>query len=92
VVIASFRSPWREASGHTFLGRLEFSAAAFILEGRDGSESAVKRTSVFQELSGFHLAQTAGERTTGCLIGCPASHVLDQERVRSQSPLTDSNR
>jgi hypothetical protein len=56
---------WREPSGHTFLGRLEFSGKALVLEGRNGSEGAVVRTLDFHELRGFRLAQTADERLDG---------------------------
>jgi hypothetical protein len=61
----SYAVKWREPNGHTFLGRLEFSANALVLEGRDGSEGAVIRTIGFHELRGFHLAHTADERLNG---------------------------
>lgn len=58
----SYAVKWREPSGHTFLGRLEFGSTALVLEGRNGSESAVVRTIAFDELRGFRLAQATGER------------------------------
>ncbi len=58
----SYAVKWREPSGHTFLGRLEFGPTALVLEGRNGSESAVVRTIAFNELRGFRLARAAGER------------------------------
>jgi hypothetical protein len=61
----SYAVKWREPSGHTFLGRLEFSADALVLEGRDGSEGAVVRTFPFHELRSFRLAETVDERLDG---------------------------
>jgi hypothetical protein len=61
----SYAVKWREPSGHTFLGRLEFSAEAVVLEGRNGSEGAVVRTIDFHGLRGFRLAETADERLDG---------------------------
>jgi hypothetical protein len=56
---------WREPSGHTFLGRLEFSGNALVLEGRNGSDGAVVRTLAVQQLIGVRLAQGADERLDG---------------------------
>jgi hypothetical protein len=61
----SYAVKWREAAGQTFLGRLEFTADALVLEGRHGSENAVMRTVAFNELRGFHLADSAAERLDG---------------------------
>jgi hypothetical protein len=58
----SYAVKWREPNGHTFLGRLELGSSALVLEGRNGSESAVVRTIDFDELRGFRLAQATGER------------------------------
>ncbi|MCW2976803.1 MAG: hypothetical protein JWM06_2084 [Actinomycetia bacterium] len=70
---------WREPSGHTFLGRLEFSEEALVLEGRNGSEGAVVRTIAVQELTGFRLAQSADERLDGqatLVVERPSGDVL----------------
>ncbi|HEV2591599.1 MAG TPA: hypothetical protein VGU02_06870 [Gaiellaceae bacterium] len=61
----SYAVKWREPSGHTFLGRLEFSTDALVLEGRNGSEGAVVRTIGFDELCGFRLGRSAEERLDG---------------------------
>jgi hypothetical protein len=61
----SYAVKWREASGHLFLGRLDLGPTALILEGRDGAEDAVIRTIDYEELDGFHLAQSTGERLDG---------------------------
>jgi hypothetical protein len=61
----SYAVKWRESSGHTFLGRLDFGPTALVLEGRDGAADAILRTIEFEELDGFHLAQTSGDRLDG---------------------------
>jgi hypothetical protein len=61
-MITSYAVKWREASGQTFLGRLEFGPAALVLEGRDGAADAVWRTIAFEEVQDFRLAQSAGDR------------------------------
>ena len=61
----SYAVKWRESSGHTFLGRLDFGPTALVLEGRDGAADAIVRTIEFEELDGFHLAQSSGDRLDG---------------------------
>lgn len=61
----SYAVKWREPSGRTFLGRLEFGPQAVVLTGRNGGEEAVRRTIGFDELRGFRLGENAGERLDG---------------------------
>jgi hypothetical protein len=61
----SYAVKWRESSGHTFLGRLDFGPTALVLEGRDGAVAAIVRTIEYEELDGFHLAQSRGDRLDG---------------------------
>ena len=61
----SYAVRWRESSGHTFLGRLDFGPTALVLEGRDGAADAIVRTIEFEELDGFHLAQSSSDRLDG---------------------------
>lgn len=61
----SYAVKWRESSGHTFLGRLDFEPTALVLEGRDGAADAIVRTIEFEDLDGFHLAQSSGDRLDG---------------------------
>jgi hypothetical protein len=58
----SYAVKWREPSGETFLGRLEFGPKALLLEGRHGGEVAVVRTLDFGELRGFRLGRATDER------------------------------
>lgn len=61
-MITSYAVKWRESSGQTFLGRLEVGPTMLVLEGRDGGEDAVWRTIALEEVEGFHLAQSPGDR------------------------------
>jgi len=61
----SYAVKWREPSGHTYVGKLELAPKALILEGRNGSEGAIRRTIDFDELRSFRLGQKAEERLEG---------------------------
>jgi len=61
----SYAVKWRESSGRTFLGRLDFGPTALVLEGREGAADAIVRTIEFEALDGFHLAQSSSDRLDG---------------------------
>jgi hypothetical protein len=64
-VKASYAVKWREPSGHTYLGKLEFEPSSLVLEGRNGDERGVRRTIAFGELRGFRLGLAEAERLDG---------------------------
>ena len=70
----SYAVKWRESSGHTFLGRLEFGPAALVLEGRDGAADAVcahdrrsKRWTASVSRSRRAIASTASRHLWSCV-------------------------
>jgi hypothetical protein len=64
-VKTSYAVKWREPSGHTYLGKLEFDPSGLVLEGRNGDERDVRRTIAFDDLRGFRLGSTDAERLEG---------------------------
>jgi hypothetical protein len=61
----SYAVKWREPSGGTYLGRLELAPGGLVLEGRNGSDAAVRRTIDLEELHGLRLDESAEERLNG---------------------------
>lgn len=58
----SYAVKWREPDGDSFIGRLELSPRALILEGRSGDAAPVRRTIDFGELRSFRIGRQAEER------------------------------
>lgn len=98
----SYAVKWSEPDGQTFVGQLELSPTALVLEGRDGGGCAVRREIGFDQLLSFRVGQRADERLDGqptlvverldgqFLVTSTVMHTgLVQEVVHRLSELTD---
>jgi hypothetical protein len=101
-VQTSYSVKWSEPDGQTFVGQLELSPKALVLQERDGTGYAVRREISSDELLGFRVGQQAAERLDGqptlvvqrrdgdVLITSTVMHTgLIQEVVHHLSELTD---
>jgi hypothetical protein len=101
-VQTSYAVKWSEPDGQTFVGQLELSPTALVLEGRDGGGCAVRREIGFDQLLSFRVGQRADERLDGqptlvverldgqFLVTSTVMHTgLVQEVVHRLSELTD---
>jgi hypothetical protein len=61
----SYAVKWREPGGRTFLGRLDFTPHALLLDGRNGDDYGVTRTIGFDEMRGFRVGRADDERLDG---------------------------
>jgi hypothetical protein len=63
--MASYAVIWREGRGPTFAGKLEFEAAALVLEGRSSGGAESRQTVGYDELAHVALSHNGDSRIEG---------------------------